>query len=101
MDKRKLTKAEIVEEICRNTGYSPYMVRRMLHGFFSIVSGALEEGRTAELRGFGTFEPRLRKGRAEARNPKTGEPVAIGDRRTAVFRPGKELKKALRGSPEP
>ena len=44
-----------------------------------------------ELRGFGTFKVRLRKGRA-ARNPRTGEPCTTSNHRAIVFRPGQELK---------
>jgi nucleoid DNA-binding protein len=50
------------------------------------------EAKTIELRGFGTFEIKKRKGRAKARNPKTGEVVSNEDHGVAVFRPGKELK---------
>lgn len=56
---------------------------------------ALVEGKTVELRGFGTFEIRVRKGRERARNPKTGEIVKVEDHGVAVFRPGKELKDSV------
>jgi nucleoid DNA-binding protein len=46
-----------------------------------------------ELRGFGTFEIRTRKGREKARNPKTGEVVPVQNHGVTVFRPGKDLKK--------
>ena len=49
---------------------------------------------TVELRGFGTFEVKLRKGRKRARNPKTGAIVSVEDHGVASFRPGRELKKA-------
>ena len=52
-------------------------------------------GSTIELRGFGTFEPRLRKGREKARNPKTGEIVSMAPHYVAAFRAGKDLKQAL------
>jgi nucleoid DNA-binding protein len=45
-------------------------------------------GKTVELRGFGTFEVKKRKGRKRARNPKTGENVAVKDHGVATFRPG-------------
>jgi len=56
---------------------------------------ALKAGNTIELRGFGTFEPRLRKGRSRARNPKTGEQLTVAPHYVAAFRSGQELKKAL------
>ena len=51
-----------------------------------------DEEKVIELRGFGTFEVRTRKGREKARNPKTGDLVAVDTHGVAVFRPGKELK---------
>ena len=50
---------------------------------------------TAELRGFGTFEVRIRKGKEKARNPKTGEIVSVDQHGVAVFRAGRELKEEL------
>ena len=47
------------------------------------------------MRGFGTFELRLRKGREKARNPKTGAPVSVEPHYVAAFRSGQELKNAL------
>ena len=56
---------------------------------------ALEKGSTIELRGFGTFEARLRKGRSVARNPKTGEKLSVEPHYVAAFRSGQILKEKL------
>ncbi|MBP5176790.1 MAG: HU family DNA-binding protein, partial [Treponema sp.] len=40
-------------------------------------------------------EPRLRKGREKARNPKTGESLSVAPHYVAAFRAGQELKNAL------
>jgi len=42
------------------------------------------------VRGFGAFSARSRPGR-KARNPRTGEAVAIPDRRFVPFKPGLDL----------
>ena len=55
----------------------------------------IEKDRVIELRGFGTFEIRTRKGREKARNPKTGDLVSVETHGVAIFRPGKELKDAV------
>jgi len=52
-----------------------------------------------ELRGFGTLETKERKAH-KARNPKTGEPLIAPARRRILFRPGQELKAAMRNAPE-
>jgi len=96
----KLTKAEIVERISQTTDVSKKDIHAIVDSFFAEVKGALTSDRTAEFRGFGTFEVRTRKGRERARNPKTGETVRVQNHGVVVFRPGKELKDAawpLRG----
>ncbi len=92
MAKSKLTKAEMVENIAHKSGLSKKDVHFIIDSFFDEVKVALNEDRIVELRGFGTFEIRTRKGREKARNPKTGETVHVRDHGVAVFRPGKELK---------
>jgi nucleoid DNA-binding protein len=53
----------------------------------SIMETTLRKGRI-ELRNFGTFEVRVRRGRP-ARNPKTGAPVTIETYKTIVFKLGR------------
>lgn len=91
----KLTKAEIIENIHDKLGVDRKDIHAIIDEFFEEVKEALANGRTTELRGFGTFEVRIRKGRDKARNPKTGETVSVDNHGVAVFRPGKELKDTL------
>ncbi len=91
----KLTKAEIVENIHDQLGTDRKDIHAIIDEFFEEIKDALANGRTTELRGFGTFEVRIRKGRDKARNPKTGETVSVESHGVAVFRAGKELKDAL------
>jgi nucleoid DNA-binding protein len=93
MTENKLTKAEIIEHIYDVSGISRKDIHNVIDSFFEEVKQALEDDRVVELRGFGTFEIRTRKGREKARNPKTGEIVPVESHGVTVFRPGKELKK--------
>ncbi|MCL2519991.1 MAG: integration host factor subunit beta [Spirochaetaceae bacterium] len=93
----KLTKAEIIENIHNEMAkdglhFSKKDVHKVLEAFFTEVKSGLIIGRVVELRGFGTFELRLRKGREKARNPRTGETLSVESHSVAVFRAGKELK---------
>lgn len=88
----KLTKAEIIESIYEKLGVNRKDIHNVLDGFFEEVKDGLSQDKVVELRGFGTFEIRTRKGRERARNPKTGEIVPVSAHGVAVFRPGKELK---------
>lgn len=92
MATNKLTKAEIIDNIQERLGLNRPDVHSVIDEFFEEIKQGLEDDRVIELRGFGTFEVRTRKGREKARNPKTGELVAVDTHGVAVFRPGKELK---------
>ncbi len=88
----KLTKAEIIERIYEKHEVNRSDIHDVIDALFEELKDALQEDRVVELRGFGTFEIRTRKGRDRARNPKTGEIVPVNTHGVAVFRPGKELK---------
>ncbi len=94
MPDSKLTKAEIVERIGNEVNASKKDIHAIVDLFFGEIKNALLEDKVIEFRGFGTFEVRTRKGRQHARNPKTGEQVAVQNHGVVVFRPGKELKEA-------
>ena len=88
----KLTKAAIIENLHNKLGYNKDQIHVVIDELFEEIKDGLKDSRVIELRGFGTFEVRIRKGRAKARNPKTGEVVAVERHGVAIFRPGKELK---------
>lgn len=90
---QKMTKAEIIDNIYSSLeGSSRKAIHEIIDSFFEEVKEALADDKVVELRGFGTFEIRTRKGRERARNPKTGEIVPVKTHGVTVFRPGKELK---------
>lgn len=95
MNKAKLTKAEIVEKIHNSLDLNRQDVQQIFDSFFDEIKRALKDGQVIELRGFGTFEVRIRKGKERARNPKTGEFVSVDEHGVAIFRPGKELKEMV------
>ena len=65
----------------------------MVDLFIEEIKSAIVSCKVIELRGFGTFETRIRKGRQKARNPKTGEILSVSSHGIVVFRPGRDLKK--------
>jgi integration host factor subunit beta len=58
---------------------------------FDSIIEAIQKGEKIEIRGFGSFRTRQRKGRV-GRNPKTGEKVEVPAKRIPFFKPSKELK---------
>ena len=88
----KLSKADIVKNINESTGIPAANVLRIINAFFDEIKDGMKDDRIAELRGFGTFETRVRKGKEKARNPKTGESCSVESHKVVKFYPGKELK---------
>lgn len=64
------------------------IVDKVLDGIKEILS----EGSSLEIRGFGTFEVKVRKGKKNARNPKTGEKVDTYPHYVISLKPGQQLK---------
>lgn len=95
MPENKKTKSDIVEAIYKSTDFERQKINTVVDAFLGELKKSLEEGAVIEFRGFGTFEPRLRKGRKVARNPKTGEKLSVEPHYVAAFRAGRELKNNL------
>ncbi|MCR4947776.1 MAG: integration host factor subunit beta [Treponema sp.] len=91
----KITKSDLVDAVYKSTDVEKQVIAEVVDSFLLQTRAALERGGTIELRGFGTFEPRLRKGRAVARNPKTGEKLSVEPHYVAAFRAGQILKEKL------
>ena len=91
-DLDKLTKADIVDGIYNKAAADRKVVKKVVDLFLEEVKKALVSYKIIELRGFGSFEIKIRKGRKKARNPKTGETVSVDSHGIASFRAGKELK---------
>jgi integration host factor subunit beta len=92
---KKVTKFDLVEAVYENTSYDKKVVQTVIDSFLEEIKNSLKDSSTIELRGFGTFELRLRKGKESARNPKTGDIVSVVPHYVAAFRSGQELKNSL------
>jgi integration host factor subunit beta len=64
-----------------------YSVKKII----DFMSENLYQGERVEIRGFGTFSLHTHQSRL-ARNPKTGDKIALERRNTVHFKPSKELK---------
>ena len=89
---KKCTKADIIDAIYNNVGLERREVSKVVDLFIDELKSALVSHKVIELRGFGTFEVKIRKGRKEARNPKTGEILSVSPHGIALFKAGKELR---------
>ena len=90
----KFTKTSI-QRILRGFGVKSYEIQKATDRIITELANAIIAGEEVELRGFGSFDVKERKP-YKARNPKTGESVEVPQARRVIFRPGQELKSALR-----
>jgi len=95
MPAKKYTKADIIDALYEKTGMSRNEIHGAIDLFINEMKEALVRRQVIELRGFGTFEVKIRKARPRARNPKTGENIAIRSHGAVAFRSGRELKQAV------
>jgi integration host factor subunit beta len=72
-------------------------VERVVSTVLDEISAALAKGDRVELRGFGAFSVKVRPAR-QGRNPRTGAPVDVEEKRVPFFRTGKELRERLNES---
>jgi len=95
MPAKKITKADIIDALYEKTGMNRSEIRTAIDLFVDEMKEALIRRQVIELRGFGTFEVKIRKARPRARNPKTGESIISRSHGVAAFRSGRELKQAV------
>lgn len=86
-----VTKAELIEEVIRITELPRKESETVVETVFESIIEALQKNDKIEIRGFGSFRTRQRRGRI-GRNPKTGAKVEVPPKRIPFFKPSKELK---------
>jgi len=95
-----MTKADLVEEVCKVTELPRKESEKAVETIFESIIEALKGGDKIEIRGFGSFRTRQRRGR-RGRNPKTGAPVEVPPKSIPFFKPSKELKDFVNSPPSP
>ena len=89
-----MNKQELIENIAESADITKAAAGRALDSMIDSVTGALKEGDSVVLVGFGTFTVRDRAAR-NGRNPQTGEEIQIAAAKVPAFKAGKALKDAV------
>jgi integration host factor subunit beta len=92
-----LTKADLIEEVLRISELPRKESETIVETIFESIIEALQKGDKIEIRGFGSFRTRQRRGRI-GRNPKTGAKVDVPPKKIPFFKPSKELKDFVNNS---
>jgi integration host factor subunit beta len=92
-----LTKADLIAEVEKITELKRSDSEIIVETIFDNIIQALQKGDKIEIRGFGSFRTRDRRGRV-GRNPKTGAKVEVPPKKIPFFKPSKELKDFVNNS---
>jgi DNA-binding protein HU-beta len=90
-----MNKAELVKAVAEKAELTQKDTASVIDAFFDTVADTLAKEEKIQLIGFGTFEVRERAAR-KGRNPQTGEEIDIAASKVPAFKPGKELKEAVK-----
>jgi nucleoid DNA-binding protein len=91
-----MTKHDLALQVQCDTDVTLTAAEKAVNIVIKSIISAVKAGERVELRDFGTFSPVTRQGGVR-RNPRTGEEVITGPRKSCKFRPGKGFKDVLNG----
>ena len=89
-----MKKTDLIELISEQSRISRVDAKQLIEIILEEISSAITSGEGVEVRGFGVFYKRHRKGRIGI-NPKTGEKTEVSEKFVPFFKPGKLLKEAV------
>ncbi|MBQ4869507.1 HU family DNA-binding protein [Priestia megaterium] len=90
-----MNKTELVDAVATKSELTKQDSKKAVDALFETISNTLAQEEKIQLVGFGTFEIRERAERT-GRNPQTGEEMTIPASKAPAFKPGKELKEAVK-----
>lgn len=89
-----MNKADLINHVASSAGLSKTAASDAIEAVLGGITGTLKDGSAVNLVGFGAFSVVARAART-ARNPRTGEAVAVGASNAPKFKAGKALKDAV------
>ena len=89
-----MKKTDLIEAISKKSKVSRLESKFCVEVILEELTSAIASGKRVEVRGFGGFYKRHRKGRIGI-NPKTGEQTEVAEKFVPFFKPGKFLKEVV------
>lgn len=90
-----MTRSDLVEALAEQFGQLSHSDTELaVKAILDALSDAMAKGHRIEIRGFGSFTVN-HHGPRQGRNPRSGESVAIPEKRVLHFKPGKALREAV------
>ncbi|MGV7220206.1 MAG: integration host factor subunit alpha [Nitrospinales bacterium] len=88
--KTTVVKSDLIDNVYKAVGFTRQEASEAVEILFDQIKLALGRGEDVRVTGFASFYIRNKKART-ARNPKTGEPVFIQEKKALSFKPSKQL----------
>lgn len=85
-----MNKNEFTDRLAEEAGLSAAKAKAVTNAMMQIITEEMTGGVPISFMGFGSFQP-VHQAERLARNPKTGVPVMIKERKTVRFKAGKIL----------
>jgi len=89
-----MKKNDLIEILSQKSKLSQSDVKLSVKAIIDEIFLAISSGKGVEIRGFGGFQRRYRKGRVGI-NPKTGQKTSVKEKYVPFFKPGKLLKDSV------
>ena len=89
-----MKKTDLIEAVSKQSNISRSESKLCIEVILEELTSAIASGDGVELRGFGVFYKRHRKGRIGI-NPRTGEKTEVAEKFVPFFKPGKFLKEVV------
>ncbi|MFJ7929080.1 HU family DNA-binding protein [Peribacillus sp. NPDC096448] len=90
-----MNKTDLVNTVATQAELTKGDAKKAVDALFEAIFNTLAKEEKIQVVGFGTFEVRDRAART-GRNPQTGEEIQIAASKVPAFKPGKELKEAVK-----
>ena len=87
---RQVNKGILADKVAEELNVPRRTAARVLDAVLDSVSDLLRGRGKVAVKGFGTFERRVRKGRAY-KHPLTGESIDVANKETIIFKPSDQL----------
>ena len=92
-----MTKSELIDAVSQSTKITKSRAEQVVNCVFRSMTEVMRRDEGVEIRGFGSFSVRHYDSYS-GRNPRTGTPVSVPEKRLPFFKVGKELKELVNRS---
>ena len=97
---RQANKGILADQVAEELNVPRRTAARVIDAVLDAVSDLLHSRGKVAVKGFGTFERRIRKGRAY-KHPLTGDSIEVANKETIIFKPSDQLVAETRSNAAP